>query len=147
MGCPMAIRVLIAFLAFAPWAVAQEKDEEKDWRKEAAEKTKLKPEQIKILGEQKILLLDEYYKRGLYTLPLRWDARLYHVRFIAQRLSNVLLEESIYRLERTNAGKFPAYLEATAKRLDEAAKDLPAKPELLAAAKIGRRSSWAQPSV
>jgi hypothetical protein len=130
----MGIRAALCLLAIiTPVAIGQEKQSKVDWREEA-KVAELKPAQIELLAKQQIVLGDDSYKQ-IFSAYLGGSLPYFITSDSVLNGFHVLLEESIYRMERMNAEKLPAYLEAAVARLDEGAKGLPANAEILSASK------------
>lgn len=125
----MLSRALLAILLVAAVAAG---DEKTDWREQADKH--LTPAQVKILARQKIVLTDEEFKQ-VFTPYLYGGLPVFITSDSLINAFHVVLEESVYRMERVNAARLPAFLEHTLARVDDAAKDYPAKPEMVAAAK------------
>jgi hypothetical protein len=128
----MVLRASLAFLLLPVLAMGQAKKVATDWRDKA--KKELKPAQVDVLAKQKFVVGDETY-RQVFTPYLYGDLPAFVTSDSVLNAFHVLLEESVYRLERVNAARLPAFLEHAAGRLDEGARGLPAKAALLAAAK------------
>src|SRR5438874_1863551 len=126
------LRTSLIVLLLPILAAGQEKKTANGWRDEA--KKHLRPAQVDLLAGQKFVVGDPSYRQA-FTPYLYGDLPVFVTTDSLLNAFHVVLEESIYRLERAHAVRLPAYLEHAAGRIDEAAKRIPAEPELLAAAR------------
>ena len=133
----MLLRASLILMFLPAFAHCQDKKAATDWRDQA--KKHLKPAQVEVLASQKLVVGDEEY-RQVFSPYLYAGLPVFITSDSVLNAFHVLLEESIYRLERVNAARLPAFLEHAASRLDDAAKGLPAQPTLLAPRRGGPRS-------
>ena len=128
----MWLRTLLVLLLLPALAVGQEKNTATDWREVA--KKHLSQAHVDVLAKQKFVMGADEYKQ-VFTPYLAADLPVFVTSDSLLNSFHVLLEESVYRLERANTARLLAFLEHTAGRLDEAAKGLSADKTMLAAAK------------
>src|SRR5262245_40709979 len=128
----MLFRATLAALLLPALALGQEKKGAAVWQDQV--KKHLRPAQVDVLARQKFVVGDQSYKQ-VFTPYLYGDLPVFVTSDSVLNAFHVLLEESIYRLERANAARLPAFLEYAVGRLDGAAKGLAARPALVAAAR------------
>lgn len=122
----------VSLLLLPVLAAGQENQTAIPWRDLA--KRHLKPAQVDVLARQKVIVGDQTYRQA-FTPYLYGDMPVFVTTDSLLNGFHVLLEESIYRLERANAAYLPALLDYASGRLDQAAEGIAADPLLLAAAK------------
>src|SRR5690242_12586783 len=127
----MLLRASLAVLLLSAPAMGQGNKTVADWRDRAKEH--LAPAQVDVLAKQKFVVGAKACKQ-VFTPYLAADLPFFVTPDSVLNAFHVLLEESVYRLERVNAARFPAFLEHVAGRLDKGAQGLAAKPTLLGAA-------------
>jgi hypothetical protein len=128
----MWLRASLVALLLPALALGQGKKDRPGWRAEA--KKRLTPAQVKVLASQGFVVGDETCKQ-VFTPYIHSDLPVFVTSDSLLNAFHVLLEESVYRLERVNAARLPAFLEYTVGRLDKAAEGVSDKPALLRAAK------------
>ncbi|MGA2031229.1 MAG: DUF3160 domain-containing protein, partial [Thermoguttaceae bacterium] len=106
-----------------------------DW-KGAARKEGLSPREIERLGKDKILVTDQAFKQVFWPYLSESDVPLFITSDSLLNGFHVLYEESILRLEQTNARKLSGILKFIWANLEPADKIFTGKPQVVLAAKL-----------
>jgi hypothetical protein len=102
---------------------------------DAAKKLGLTPDEIQQLSRDKVLVTNQAFKQ-VFTPYLGHGAPVFITSDSLLNAYHVLYEESVLRLERSNARKLPEVLGVIWKNLDAAGFGIKGKPELVAAARL-----------